>query len=313
MLKEVSQIIWKEIIIAQNTSIFDEPEYLETIASLHNTKIIYWIIYKNEKPIIGFAVHVKNKSIIVPDHFSYSSFWICNEIGEFSAFNFLDEALIKLKKEFKFIKFRLSPVVKDIRAFNSNNFFAKVNYTYLNDTVNLHFRKDIKKKINITCKSELEFFNDSNYIEVVKQQIGDFKLFGYTDKRVEFYKSYFECLAKEGFLKSFSVKSKGMLVASSQVIIDQKESFAYNLLVSSSKSNYSLEVSAFLYDNMLKYFREHNIKTFDFYGADMKGIANFKSGFNGNLTPHYTVDYNFINKYALPSFYRLKKAIKKFF
>jgi hypothetical protein len=87
VLTEATKIVWKETVAKQSVSIFDNPEYLELISSLYRTKIKYWIIYKKKKAIIGFATHIKNSSIIVPNHYSYSSFWYAEEsVGDFSFF-----------------------------------------------------------------------------------------------------------------------------------------------------------------------------------------------------------------------------------
>lgn len=313
MLKEVSKIIWLEVIKNENTSIFDEPDYLETVSFLHNTEIMYWLIYKDQIPVIGFACHIKKNIIIVPDHFSYSSFWVAKKLGEYSSFNYLDNALKALIAKYKFISFRLSPQIKDVRAFNLNGFSAKVNYTYLNNTSKFQYRKDISSKIVRAQNYELEFLNDDNYLEVLNQQIGDFKLFGFSKKATIFYKNYFDCLAKKGFLNSFSIKHKGILVASALIIIDKKKSFGYNILLSSSKKNDDLDVSAFLYDKMTAYLNYNGIETFDLYGADMKGIANFKSGFNGDLNAHYTLNYSFSNRFIYPNYQKLKLFIKKIY
>lgn len=316
MLKEVDKDTWLEEIALQDTSIFDQPNYLEAVSLIYHTKLKYWIIYKEHKSIIGFATHIKNRNIIVPNHYSYSSFWFNNDkVGDYSFFEYLQEALGILKANFKYVSFRLPPNIKDIRAFNLLNFSAKVNYTYQKNTkfeTVFNYRKDTQLKLNKALKNNFEFhFNEFNE-DALKQQVSDFQFFGFTKKQSKFYESYFELLIANGFLKSFTVFLNSKLVASALVIVDFKNLKAYNLLLSTSKENNKTEASTFLYDQMINFFKLNGFNFFDLYGADMKGIANYKAGFKGDLETHYTVSYSFVNKYVYSITHKLKKFIKSF-
>lgn len=314
MLKEVTKFVWNEVVEDQAGSIFNDSEYLELISDIYKTKLKFWLIYSQKnKPVIGFATHIKYNSITVPDHYGYSSFWKHSELGAFSFFDYLDKALSDLKKAYKSIKFRLPPDIFDIRAFNNNGFNSRTSFTYLKDTKAVNdYRKNIFEKIKIANKESFIFSYAEKYEKILLQQINDFECFGYSKSKINFYKAYFQKLIDCEVMKSFAVFKDDELIASALLILDFDKRTAYNILLSSSKTNYGAGVNAFLYDNIIKKLHALGIEKFDLYGADMKGIANFKSGFNGELVPHYTVNYSLINNTLKNILFQAKKIIKKF-
>lgn len=314
MLKEVTKFEWNEIVKNQVVSIFNDSEYLELISRVHKTELKFWVIYnQRNKPIIGFATHIRRRSIIVPDHFGYSSFWKDTNLGGFSFFDYLDKALNDLKKMFNLIEFRLPPDIMDIRAFNHNGFTCSTNFTYLNQTAEAgNYRNDILKKLKSSYKESFTFLYNENYEEVLRQQLNDFKYFGYSKSKIDFYRTYFQKLIDYDIMKSFCVYKNNELIASALVIIDFDIKMAYNILLSSSKT-YSSGVSVFLYDNMMRELNQRDVVMCDFYGADMKGIANFKSGFNGELVTHFTVIYSLVNSLKENLFIGLKRMLNFIF
>ncbi len=296
MLKEVDKDIWNKNISGNYDSIFNQTDYLGTVSNLHKTKLKFFIFYHKNQGIIGFAAHIKMQRIVIPDHYSYSSFWIKDSLGEFSRFDFLDLMLKELKTLFKSINFRLSPQFYDIRAFNLNGFYATTSFTYFNKTDEILLRKNLSNKYKKSKSLDFKFFYNTHHDECLKQQIDDFHIFGYSNNQKIFYHSYFKNLIIKGYLKCFCVELNNRLIASALILIDLKKSTAYNLMLSNSKTNYSLESSTFLYLKIMEKLKDLGIEYFDLYGADMKGIANYKSGFCGDLKPHYTLRYGFYEK-----------------
>jgi hypothetical protein len=310
MLKEVDKVIWNEEINGRYVSIFNQAEYLQTISHVHKTKLKFFIFYHKNEAIIGFAAHIKRHKVIIPDHYSYSSFWIKDSLGEFSRFDFIDLMLKELKLKFESINFRLPPNIYDVRAFNLNGFDTKVKYTYINKTENISLRKNLSYKYQKSKNLDFLFSFDKYYEESLKQQVNDFTVFGFSKAQKIFYQNYFKNLIDKGYLKCFSIKIETNLIASALILIDFNKSTAYNLMLSSSKTNYSLESSTFLYVKMMEKLDELGIKLFDLYGADMKGIANYKSGFCGELKPHYLLEYGLTQKLK-ERFLGFKLFIKK--
>jgi hypothetical protein len=310
MLKEVDKDIWNKNISGNYDSIFNQTDYLGTVSHVHKTKLKFFIFYHKNEAIIGFAAHIKRHKVIIPDHYSYSSFWIKESLGEFSRFDFIDLMLKELKTNFKTINFRLSPQFYDVRAFSLNGFSTKANYTYINKNDSVLLRNDLARKLKKTKSLNFKFIYDNYYEEILKQQIGDFNAFGYSQSQIRFYQNYFQSLIDKGFLKSFCIRLDEKLIASALILIDFKNSLAYNLLISSSKTNYHLESSTLLYIEIMQKIKELKIDFFDFYGADMKGIAHFKSGFRGELKPHYLLKYSFKEKLD-ERFSNFKLIIKK--
>jgi hypothetical protein len=232
-------------------------------------------------------------------------------LTDYSFFDVLDQSLQVLKGSFKNFSFRLPPQVKDLRAFNLIGCKSVVNYTYYNATAQLELRSNNETKFKGSLNYDLEFFYDQHNELVLEQQLNDFQYFGYTKAKINFYRKYFTELIDRKYLKSFGVFFEGNLRASALVMIDEDNSTAYNLLLSNSKTQDKTDSSTFLYVKIIEKFKELGIQKFDLYGANMKGIANFKSGFRGDLIPHYTVKYSSLRNSLNKFFMHAKKLVKK--
>ena len=96
---------------------------------------------------------------------------------------------------------------------------------------------------------------------------------------------------RQAFLRLYEAEDREITIGSSCVLVDQVSSEAYNLLISSGNTNYHTGVHAALYSFICKQLAE-TITNFDLYGADIKGVADFKSSLGASLIPHYTVKYS---------------------
>lgn len=292
MLKEVSKEEWINIISDKTTSVFDEPKYLEIISNHHKTKLKYWVFFRNSKSLLGFAAHHKGNKIIVPDHYSYSSFWGDDSLGDYAFFDITDLAIKELKRRVRCFAFRLPPNIKDIRGFNLNGCRSEVRYTYFCKTNLEDFRKDLTVKLKKSSQQYFAFLVNRNKKEVLQQQILDFHLFGFRKVKIQLLQKLFQDLLDKELFHSFELIIDEQLKASALVIIDPENSLAYNTFLSTSKNNDDSMASSLLYQQIMKYLNTIGIQNFDLYGANMKGIANFKSGFKGELTNYFVVSFS---------------------
>lgn len=315
MLKEVSKEEWIKIISEKATSVFDEPSYLETIAKCHRTKLKYWVFFRNNKSVLGFAAHHNGKGIVVPDHFSYSSFWYDQSLGDYAFFDTVDLAIKELKKCVRFFAFRLPPNINDIRGFNSNGCNTEIRYTYVcatNFELN-SYRKDLKAKLNKATHNKFEFLVNNDRDRVLEHQLLDFPLFGFRKEKIEVFKRIFKEFLDNEIFYSFELLLENQLKSSAIVLIDSSTSSAYNILLSTSKNNDDTMASSLMYYRIIQYLNENGFKNFDLYGANMKGIANFKSGFKGDLTSYFIVSFSLKNALFEGFNAKLLPYVKKLF
>ncbi|WP_256011591.1 GNAT family N-acetyltransferase [Desertivirga xinjiangensis] len=293
MLTEISKEEW--INITKDTecaSIFIDPVFLEPISRVFRYSIKYFMAEFKAKPALGFACFVKGKSIKVPTHFIYSGLWWDLKYDTIKFRNLLIEAIGDLKRSYNSIEFRLPPPVSDIRPFQWQDFSYQVSYTYTRNTTDLNFEYNIKSRVKKSFERKIVPSVSFSFSDVWNHQIHDLKRFHFSDRLLGKTKSLFKAWFENGFMLIYEARSPEGLVGSSCVLYDQHQSKAYNLLISSANSNYHTGVHAALYNFIFNDLRSRGINNFDLYGADLRGVADFKSSFDAILEAHYTTRYN---------------------
>jgi hypothetical protein len=209
--------------------------------------------------------------------------------------SYLIETISELKGHYTQIEFRLPPEVTDIRPFQWQGFSYKVNYTYLNPVEGLHFGYTLRARLKKSEQAGILSSVSSSFEKVWKHQIYDLKRFNFSNTLLKKLEVVFFDWHKQGFLLVYESNLNNKIIGSSCVLVDKKQSKAFNLLLSSANSNYQTEVHPNLYNYILTDLKGRELRTFDLYGADLRGVADFKSRFQGILRPHFTVKYNATN------------------
>ncbi len=293
MLKEVSQAEWMATVVGSaNYSIFVNPEFLAPIAFAYNYSLKYYLYHLNEKPVVGFACFCRGNKITVPTHQIYSGIWWDVKFNTIKYREVLIQAIALLKKRYSTIHFRLSPVFNDIRPFQWEGFSYRINYTYIRGTDALNFEYNIKSRVRKAAGAGIVCSLGKSFEEVWNFQYADLKRFQRTDSYINQLGGLLKECHERGFLTVYEARLGDKIMGGACVLIDRTTQKAYNLLIGSANSNYQTGVQAMLYDFIFNNLQKQEIKEFDLYGADIKGVADFKASLGASLQPHYTVTYS---------------------
>lgn len=287
-----------------------EPKFISVISETFSLKPICIIAFFKDKPVLGLVAYTKNKSIIHPSIYIYTCVWQTSNsnIKNQDAFS---TVLKKLQDDYWFISLLLPPKISDIRPFIYCGFKSDVKYTYVNNLNNLKLSSDVKSMRNRATSLNIEFNFNKNTPEILKQNVSSFINFGFKQKDTNLIETFIRKLIGAGYLVAISASLNDELLASGYVLLDKQNANAMNLFITSKKSNYQTGVHSYLYLQNFYALKDAGFLTNDLIGANTKGIGDFKSNFNGELTPFYHVRYFFLRWRVVNFIKKLKHVIRK--
>ena len=302
---------WSKIVEEKSQfSIFFKPEYLKSIELCFKLNIkLYALLDKGNVQFVA-AVFCKNRNIVLPEYFSINPYWIDSELSEANQIAIQKEFIQILKSEFRNIVIKFNTDVHDLRPFKWTGFDVELKYTYQKNTfedvyeknVSRHYKKAIEKYKLTAQPCAIDLLNWKSH-QVL------FKTFYLTQSRVSNIYKWLNILEEKGLLFTMNIlDDKRLIVGSVVILIDKIKSIGYLLFLESS-NNIQSEINAFLYIEVQKYLLKNGIHVFDYLGANIPSIANYKSRFNPVLKPYYIVTFK--KKYF--NFQPLKNIIKKYF
>jgi hypothetical protein len=300
-----------DLAISHNVAYLNcEPKFVSIISETFSLKPICIVAFNNDKPIIGLVAYAKRKSIIHPSVYIYTAIWqtSSSNIKNQEAFAII---INKLQNDYLSISLLLPPKITDIRPFTYSGFKADVKYTYVNDLNNIKLSSDVKSMRNRATSLGVTFKFDKNSSDIFEQNISSFSNFGYKQKNIKLIETFIKKLIDAEYIVAISAHLNDELLASGYVLLDKNNGNAMNLFITSKKSNYQTGVHSYLYLQNFYALRDAGFLTNDLIGANTKGIGNFKSNFNGELTPFYHVRYFFVRWKLVVLINNGKKLLRK--
>lgn len=289
----VTEQEWLEFIRKKEfLELFADPRFLNVIASVQELHLVYFICeYKNEA-LFGFPVFIKNRKIVVPNHFFYSVIVMDEEANPVIINDAWMFCLAELKKEYTTISFRFSPDVKDIRPFIWNGFSYQLRYTYL-----FHLHKFIPSsplKKHITRAKERGVSYDTEYLtsDIFSIQRSDLIRFGFSSSTSSIFEKLFLEWQKNHQMICISAFFNNKRITTQLLLLDKNKKTAYCSILNSAKDYRYLKVHSGLHGFMIEYLKGLGMEQMDFCGANIKEIADFKSKFTDNLQAYYVVNYS---------------------
>ena len=290
MIIEVSEIEWRSCLSEKVLSIAFDPNYLTPIGLSFNFKINYLIYKSKEELEFAMVVFSKGNKVILPENFTYSPLWINPKLSERKQIE-IQISLIKLLKEkYKKIFLKLNIDIQDIRAFKWEGFNVEVRYTYIrlknfkpNKSINNRLKKINNFKTNISIQSPS--YDD------IRLNIDFLKTLNFNELKCKSYLDLINKWNKNGFLKSFRIEIENKIVGAFLVLLDPQIKKAYTLMINSSNREFEF-THALVYQSITNWLDENNFDEVDFCGANIKGIAFFKSLFNPILKNYYVLNYS---------------------
>lgn len=289
MLIQTDETDWEKKLTNKNLPVFFDIDYLKAITESFNVTVHYFIYQEADEVLFASAVFVKRERVIVPENFTYSPFWLKPGLNERRQLKIQKLFIELLKSKYRNIALKFNINVMDVRAFKWEGFDAEVRYTYLKDT-GKPSHPDINRNIkivknNFQCSSE-EVMEESIHINV-----DFFRQIGHHVGRRASYKKLLFFWRDSGYLKSYTIRKEEKLISACLLLMDDQLKTAY-ILALNPADHTEKYAHTILYQNMINWLKDLGYKNIDFCGANMEGIASFKSIFYPELCPYYIVRYS---------------------
>ena len=278
---------------------FSTSWWLSTVCNLFGGSPHIFIIKTDKDEFIGGIglreVKFLGKSIITPSPLSaYMPLVFSKDLSY--------RLVIELEKQLaSFLKDRFNVILSilntrdiyDVRGFQWYGYETKVQYTAI---INLEeFNIDIidrskKKQINKALRAEM-VFELSDDVELMwnvwnKTFIRQDLKVPITLKQLQYiYRKIKENNGGQGFI-SFTKNGKP---TSFRISMWSNPVIVYGWISGSDPDYFRDGVSSFTVWSVLQYFKERGFKLFDWCGANIESIANFKLSFGANLTPIFVL------------------------
>lgn len=216
------------------------------------------------------------------------------------------------KEKFAYVSIVNMPTVKDMRSFMRRGWRVTPQYTYLLDLTDLDklrnsFSKSLRRRIQKCETGGFNSYSEDNiekflslYELTYKRQMINLPI--ETDRLRELYIE----IKKHNSVKLFFVEIEDGTVASAEMIVYSNKLMTHNLAAGADPAHYKTGAVSYLLWYIFKELNAEGVKCYDFVGANIDKIEDFKRSFGGELTPYFSVAR------ANSKLLRLVKLIKDF-
>ncbi len=330
ILNKEEYVIWDELVDKSGFgTVFNKSSWTGAIQK--STKGIYNEIvglFDKENNLEGginlcYVKVLKNLSfLIIPPYTPYNGF-VINERETKSSSKMTHKVheisleLIKyLEKRFHSISISFNPYFTDIRSFTWRKYRSEVRYTYRTDIAELdnsfkHIDYSIRKQINKAKKQDFKIIDgssNSDIEELLRLEEMSFNRQGFTSP---FHKTdsglLIQSIVNDLDVSIYTMLLDELPVASRMEIIDNET--IYDWRAGADPEYFNTGGNQLLLWRVMEEMNKKGLKQFDFGGANIKTIANYKAAYNFSLVPYYNISkitskpvgllinfYNFIKK-----------------
>ncbi|WP_199118945.1 hypothetical protein [Pedobacter sp. ASV28] len=308
MLKIIQREEWVlEIEKSRKLQFNEQSQVVDILCSIYGFKPIYLLFERKNKLVISFIALTKGQKIYQPVHFFYSAFWIDVEWSDRAYSEYLNDFLLELKKRYTRIEISLPPLVKDIRPFIWNFFSIQNWFTYIKDTADYHYDRNVVKNLNKVSDLPYVFKEEKLNVLSADLNLSLFKELGFTPSKIKLLGKLLNAMADTRYLSCFNVYLSDQLMVSHILFLDFEYGIAFEIMKNKEDRQDKGNVHTVSYDQLFKYLNRMGYAHLDLMGGDMQYIAAFKSRFRPQLTPHFVVTYS-KNEVFLK---KLKLVVKK--
>jgi hypothetical protein len=293
MLESVSRNRFIETV---STHIFANPNFLDCIANLNDSKTIYFIFLEKEMPMVAFALMEKGSAIISAKFYNnYSGLWIKQGLKEKKINQVLMQSIACLKNKYDDIKLVLPTNIVDVRPFKWEGFAVDIRYTYIKNLSELNFKTDVRRNYDKAINElKLTFSLSQITDDIWLNYIHQLKTIGFRNVIISLIQKWVTSLERNNLVFTFIIKNEinNEYLGSAIVLIDDLDKKAYLLYNHTFADDNQSQTTAYLYVKLHHWLAEKGYVCLDYLGANFKNIAEFKSNFNPALVPYFTVSYN---------------------
>lgn len=305
--KEINPNQWDALLIQFDQSHwYQDSRNIQLIASTYHKKAVYYACYHQSVFCAAMVLFVHKKNAALPTHFFYTPFFINASLKDFVVNQALNQMLLALKKDYHTIELKLAPKFNDIRAFTWSGFDHHLYYTLhkalLKDekkpSENIR-RQVIKIAQNESIQVKLETANLASIISTHLKMMLKNGMGKAEEQKVKHWVNTFyhqQQLVVFGLYESTNLKGSALLT------FDQHQAY----LISITGGVPETQGQTALYFAIFDHFSKMGIPTVDLLGANIQGVAEYKSKLGSQLAPYFILSYR---KYFL--FYQFKLMLKK--
>ncbi len=196
----------------------------------------------------------------------------------------------KLQDSCRRLLINLPTGITDVRGFQWSGFSAIPRYTYVYSLKEgVRYQRLKYRDIKRAGELDPEMVEEKNIplFLALKEETyqKQSKRFPYNDV---IHQELLEKLFATGFLRQFTVRCNGRDV-STQLIYEGKKT-VYTWQGFTNRDFLREGITTWINDSLIRHYRPTH-ESFDFCGANIPDIAKYKSGFGGELTPYYQLQW----------------------
>ncbi len=269
---------------------FQQSSNIVLIANSYQRKPVFYACFDSTKFQFAFVLFINGKNASLPTHFFYSPFIINPNLNDFIFNKSLQFCLNELKKDLDVIEFKCAPSIVDIRGFTWSGFKHQIYYTLikvLNDFEG-NYSENIKRQLNkVKKEAQLSVQFKLPLQSIIDQQLNFMMDNGLSKNESNKVKLWLMAMDQNNQLINFQLINEEKTVGSAIVAIDQTTAY----LISIEGGTKETGGQTFLYHEIFKELRQRGIQQFDLLGANLQGVAEYKSKLGASLKPYYILSF----------------------
>ncbi|NEZ45596.1 GNAT family N-acetyltransferase [Clostridium niameyense] len=323
-IKELKKEQWRKwdqfVMETEYSTPFSNTWFLERICKIFggNITIIAIINKKKDKIVGGVALRSLeffSYKIAFPSQLLlYMPILIDKkEVNDREVYGLEEKLSAILKKRFNTILYLNNTTdFIDLRGFKDNKFKLKVGYTAITDFSYLDFYNVGKSNRKLIKKAESNglFIKESSDIDAmwnIWQKTAERQSFKLKLNKDNFSELY-NVLKEHNCCQGFIVYTQDEKPVSFRISIWNNKSMAFGWIAGTDPEYFDIGASTYMIWNSLNLLKNKGFVAFDWCGANIKGVANFKMSFGARIQPYFYIDkYNVLFNIAI----KTRKLYKK--
>jgi len=305
--KEINPNQWDALLIQYDQSFwYQDSRNIQLIASTYHKQAVYYACYHQSVFCAAMVLFVHKKNAALPTHFFYTPFFINASLKDFVVNQALNQMLLALKKDYHTIELKLAPKFNDIRAFTWSGFDHHLYYT-LHKALLKDEKKpseNIRRQVNkIAQNGSIQVkLETANLASIISTHLKMMLKNGMGKAEEQKVKQWVNTFYHQQQLVVFGLYESTNLKGSALLTFDQHQAY----LISITGGVPETQGQTALYFAIFDHFSKMGIPTVDLLGANIQGVAEYKSKLGSQLAPYFILFYR---KYFL--FYQFKLMLKK--
>jgi hypothetical protein len=287
---ELDETAWKKEESILDLPLFYDSKYLNSIALVYNLKVNYYCFKTSSKTLALISFFSTKSKIVTPEGFSYSPYFIIENLSEIVYFDINNSLISLLKKKFRSIYLKLGINITDVRPFIWNGFKIQTKYTHLKNNL-LSSHKTVIKNLSKIIDEKYYFEVEQPCESSIRLNMDFLQKLGISKFNCVKYEMLLMKWTENGYLKAFNVYKNQQLLCSNLVLVDENTKRAYTILLNNVDFTEKY-AHTFLYQSITDWCFKKGIFEIDFCGANIPGISIFKSYFTTELKIYYKISYN---------------------